>query len=51
MGTVWGDRRGSAGLPDADDVFGKPVHQGAAGTQQTGKHSSSVTGKHYTWTN
>lgn len=44
MGTVRRNRLGSAGLPDVDDVFGEPVYQGAAGTQQTGKHSFMLNG-------
>lgn len=35
MGTVWGDWRGPAGLPDAGCVRWEPVHQGAAGTLHT----------------
>lgn len=46
MGTVWGDGRGPAGLPDAGGVCGEPVHQGVAGTQLTEKHSADVTEKH-----
>lgn len=47
MGTVRGDGSRPAGLPDAGSVCGEPVHQGAAGTQHTGKHSAGVIGKHH----